>query len=606
MCGILGYTGPPTTDVESRIRAALSSLDHRGPDSRAVVNLPASGCVCIMGHTRLRIIDLSPGADQPLSNEDRTVWVTYNGEIYNHRELRDELARSGHVFRTNTDTEVLVHLYEECSGELQRMLRRLRGMFAFALFDSRRRRIVLARDRFGIKPMYWAGAGGGIAFSSEARSLVRAKFVAAAADPVGIQSYLLWGHLSGSRTAFEGVHSLAAGSYLDWIDGDFTVERWWDLAVEIHDGDQVADQADLSSALDDAVARHLVADRPVGIFLSGGIDSGVVATLARRHGSARALTVTFPEAGGDEGNEAGAVAKRLEMKHDTVPVTGDDVATALPDILSAMDQPTSDGVNTWLVSKAASEAGLVVALSGLGGDELFGGYPSFRLVPKAKRLMRIIDHIPWKPRASAARAFARIAPGGRFARLVGGRAGYEGAYLAVRGLFSPAELSQGEASCIYDAGGFSRLTCPADMVTLLETSIYMNGQLLRDTDQMSMSHSLEVRVPILDDEVTRVALALRPALRTAAGKTVLAAAAGIAEPPRKRPFALPFDTWIRGPLYEPVREAMLSDELPLGDLVDSRFRHRLWSAFEDGRVHWSRPWSIAILRMWLAANGLRM
>jgi asparagine synthase (glutamine-hydrolysing) len=347
------------------------------------------------------------------------------------------------------------------------------------------------------------------------------------------------------------------------------------------------------------VARHLVSDRPVGVFLSSGVDSGAVATVASRISAdpVRAFTVTFPDSRGDEGAEAAAAARRIGAEHHEVPVSGAEVGRDLAAILGSMDQPTSDGVNTWLVCKAARESGLVVALSGLGGDELFGGYSSFELVPMLARVRSLVGVVPRRLRYAAARTAARRMPGRRLGRVLSSAPGFSGAYDAVRGLFSPAEIG-------WDSprnGADPSADDPRDVVTLLEATRYMPRQLLRDTDQMSMSHSLEVRVPLLDDEVVRVALSLPAATRTEPGKALLARASGLAGSSPKQPFELPFSRWMAGPLRETVREGLLSDELPFADLVPAGLRRRLWETI--GRTHWSRPWAVAVLRLWPRANG---
>ena len=351
--------------------------------------------------------------------------------------------------------------------------------------------------------------------------------------------------------------------------------------------------------------RHLVADRPVGVFLSGGVDSSAVASVAAAEGQLRALTVTFPGTGEDEGDAAAGIAQHLGAAHEHVPVTGAEVESDLPNIMSAMDQPTADGVNSWIISKAAHDAGLVVALSGLGGDELFGGYPSFSLMPRTAHVRRLLALAPSGMRRSAALRASHAAPGGRLARLLGSSAGDEGAYQAVRGLFAPVEVdgSNGDRAASNGTGNGRHIADGKDRVMQLELRHYLSHQLLRDTDQMSMAHSLEVRVPLLDDSMVRVALALPSEVRNERGKALLARAARLDAVMPKRPFALPFEPWMRGPLREHIRSGLLSEELPFSDSVPAALRRRLWESFEQRRVHWSRLWAITVLRTWPQANG---
>jgi len=605
VCGILGAVGTEPVGLGKGVERGLDALSHRGPDARGVKALAGSRSVCVLGHTRLRIVDLSSEADQPLCNETGDVWVAYNGELYNPIELRYELERAGHRFRSNSDTEILVHVYEDCAGEAAEMLSRLRGMFSFAIFDQRRDRLLLGRDRLGIKPMYVCANSERLAFSSEVRALARAGFASQEPDPDAVSNYLTWGSIPGPRTVLADVRELDPGSYLEYKQGAWNIERWWKPEVE-PDQDLGGDAERLvRAALKDSVSRHLVADRPVGVFLSGGVNSSAVASVAAGEGQLRALTVTFPGTGEDEGQAAADIAQRLGAAHEHVPVTGEEVAGELPQIMSAMDQPTSDGVNSWIISKAAHDVGLVVALSGMGGDELFGGYPSFSLMPRTAHVRRLLALAPSGMRRSAALRASQGAPGGRLARLLGSGAGDEGAYQAVRGLFAPLEVNglNGSHAVSNGNGNGHRLRDNGDRVMLLELRRYLSHQLLRDTDQMSMAHSLEVRVPLLDDSMVRVALALPSEVRNERGKALLARAARLDAAMRKRPFALPFEPWMRGPLREHVRSGLLSEELPFSDLVPAAFRRRLWESFEQRRVHWSRLWAVTVLRTWPQANG---
>jgi asparagine synthase (glutamine-hydrolysing) len=608
MCGIVGVVrvDADPADIDA-ITKGLESLDHRGPDAHAVRRLDGSGLTSILGHSRLRIIDLSPDADQPLPNEDETVWVAYNGELYDEPEARRLLLRQGHRFRSRSDTEILVHLYEEHIEDPPAMLDELRGMFAFALVDTKRGRVLLARDRLGIKPMYWSVVEGGVAFASEVGAFIRAGFAKPTLDRSVLGDFLLWGHTRTDRVFVPGVHELAPGHSLLWDKGEVHVRRWWQ--PEIDPQPVVAEEAErlLRAVLDDSVGRHLVADRPVGVFLSGGVDSGAVVARAAARGDVRTFTVSFPEVAADEGPAASLTAMQLGVSHDEVPVTGGEIAAALPHILRSMDRPTADGINTWLVCRAAREGGLVVALSGLGGDELFGGYPSFRLVPQVARARFLTEPLGPRGRATVAAWAGRRSPGSRASRMLGCPGGFGGAYSSVRCQFSPAELHAAGVPGLLDVAvrGDDASASYADRVALMELANYMPEQLLRDTDQMSMAHSLEVRVPILDDVVVRVALAMPAPVRMRGRKQLLADAARVPST-RKRPFSLPFDLWMRGPLAAHVREGLLSDALPFSAEIPRAFRVRLLDAFERNRTHWSRPWTVAVLRLWAAERGFSL
>lgn len=603
MCGLVGVVSE--SPIDSIPDSAVDSLSHRGPDAHGARRLFSKSAYCWFGHTRLRVVDLSPEADQPLTNETGDIWIAYNGEIYNHPELRWELESAGHRFSSKSDTEIFVHLYEQEGGNVEAMLRRLRGMFAFALFDQSRGRLVLARDRLGIKPLYYSDWKGNLAFSSEVRTLARLTGNHRPNRDSAI-SYLLTGSMGlGRSTAFDGIQELPPGHFMVWEKGVSKVEEWW--RPELKPVEELAEGAFrlMRGALADSVARHLVADRPVGLFLSAGTDSRSILRFASERGDVRSLTVSFPEAEEDEGELAARYALEAHASHESFPVTGADVANWFPQILSSMDQPTADGVNTWLACKAAKEAGLVVVLSGLGGDELFGGYPTFELVPRVATIQKILRAVPRNVRMAAAKRLSALAPGNRSSRVLTNVGGYPGAYEAVRGFFAPERDlgGLGVAAMSAESTPNGKRQDPTDQVMLLELMKYLPRQLLRDADSMSMSHSLEVRVPLLDDIMVDVALSMPGRVRNEKGKALLLRAAGLESSGPKRTFTLPFDQWLRGPLREMVREGLMSENLPFADLGGPDFRKRVWESFQAGRTHWSRPWSIAVLRLWPQANG---
>jgi asparagine synthase (glutamine-hydrolysing) len=612
MCGILGAATVGDAPVLEGVRRGLAGLRHRGPEAMRTQVFSTDHSAVVLGHTRLRIIDTTESADQPLGSEDGSIQVVFNGELYNFGELRSELEQAGHRFATATDTEVLVHLYEHVDGDPNAMLERLRGMFAFALFDTVQGRLLLARDRLGIKPLYHAAISSGIAFASEATALIRSELVAAMPDTTSTIGYLLWGSVQGPRTMFAGIEELVPGSFLLWDGGVPKIERWWQPSFRPDlEGREAIDH--LRSGLEDSVGRHLVADREVGVFLSGGADSGSIASIAARSGGIRSLTVTYPEVGGDEGPAAASVAIELGLHHEEVAVLGSEVAEWLPAIVRGMDQPTHDGVNSWVVSKAAHDAGLVVALSGVGGDELFGGYPTFSQVPRVHSLARLLSIAPQAVRRRLSDALVESRPGARSSRVLMAGPGMGDAYRTVRGLFSVRDLETlgalrwiGEGEAI-DAStpDDPSLDDPRDAVASLEIGRYLRNQLLRDTDMMSMAHSLEVRVPLLDDRVFDIATGIGPDTRNRPGKALLLRAAGFDQQGPKRGFTLPFQTWLLGPLRPQMRELVLSDDLPFSWLLDRRGREGLWRAFEGGHVHWSKPWAVGILRMWASEHGLR-
>lgn len=555
--------------------------------------------MCSLGHRRLRIIDLSDAADQPISNEDSTVWVVFNGEIYNFVELRAELERAGHRFRSATDSEVLVHLYEQ---EGSRLVERLRGMFAFAVWDERQQTLLLARDRLGIKPLYYRQEGAELSFASEARSLSSASY---GLNPEALAGYLRLGWVPGSQTIFNGVQELPPGHLLAWKDGKTTLSRWWTPHVPAEAGPP------LKEVLRDAFARHLVADVPLGLFLSAGVDSAALAYLAAQTGSnVETLTVSF-DTGPDEAAEAAALSKQLGLRHTDVHLKGTDVLENLSSIVAGMDQPTVDGVNSWVISRAARRSGLTVALSGLGGDELFGGYSTFRRVPVLAAAGRAAGIIPASLRRKGAEAVIRRSRSHPLRRAAGAVAegGWAEAYASMRGVTGPDEfrrLVPWAKENGLEGLSFSSAEDGLEPVTELELSNYLPQQLLRDTDAMSMAHSLEVRVPLLDDEVVASALSLRALDRSSFGKRRLAEAVDPALVPLtalpKRTFTLPFEDWLRGPLKEPAREAL--DRLGNRGLgIDSTESEAIWARHTRGREHWRTVWAMVVLELWVDARA---
>lgn len=491
----------------------------RGPDGEGVWTSPDRRVA--LGHRRLAIIDLTTAAAQPMVDPATGNVIIFNGEIYNYRELRRELERQGAVFRTESDTEVLLHLYR-ARGEA--MVERLRGMFAFAIWDSARRSLLLARDPFGIKPLYIADDGRTLRFASQVKALAAGGAVSTEPSAAGVAGFFLWGHVPEPWTWLASVRALPAGCTLTIRQGSPlpSPRRYFDLRQEILAAqDAPADPADAVrealAAVEDSVRHHLVADVPVGVFLSAGRDSTLVASLAARCSTEplRTITLGFDEYRGsmqDEVPVAEAVAKRLGSQHETKRIARSDFEVCREGLLAAMDQPSIDGVNTWFVSRAAAQAGLKVALSGLGGDELFGGYPSFGQVPRLARRLRVLAWAPAFGRAlrvASAPVVGRLA-NPKWASLFEYGRTLEGAWLLRRALFMPWELRHvldpemarrglQELALLDDLRSrIEGIRSPQLAVMALEMSGYMQNQLLRDADWAGMAHSLEIRVPLVD------------------------------------------------------------------------------------------------------------
>jgi len=533
MCGIaaiFSYRAGPPVD-ESQLLRIRDRMTSRGPDG-AGIWLSEDRHVGL-AHRRLAIIDLSQSAAQPMFNDTGMLAIVFNGEIYNYRELRTELEKTGFRFKSSSDTEVLLHLYEDTGVK---MLDRLRGMYAFALWDSRKKALLVARDPYGIKPLYYADNAKTFRVASQVKALLAGGAIDTTPNPAGHAGFFLWGHVPDPHTIYRGVRAVPAGSSL-WVQQGETVRetsfcsipRMFATATREasrhteppgRNGNSSCGRY-VRDALRDTVRHHLIADVPVGVFLSSGLDSTTIAALAAEEGSTlRTVTLGFEEYKGtpkDETPLAEEVARSYRTNHQTVWVTRRDFRERFEHIFSSMDQPSIDGVNTYWVSRVAQESGLKVALSGLGGDELFGGYPSFRQIPSLVKLLRPFDSL-----RSLARGFRVVsAPllkhwtSPKYAGLLEYGGTYAGAYLLRRGLFMPWELPEVMDQDLARAGwqqlasiasierDIAQIGLSRSAVSCLESCWYMRNQLLRDADWAGMAHSLEIRVPLVDIELLR-------------------------------------------------------------------------------------------------------
>jgi asparagine synthase (glutamine-hydrolysing) len=616
--GIFAYRVSAPLPQEDDCLAVRDAMRERGPDGAGLFR-DGSGR-CLLGHRRLAIIDLSDAGAQPMTVDGLT--ISFNGEIYNYRELRAELEATGVRFRTATDTEVLLHLFRRDGPDL---VRRIRGMFAFALWDSKESRLFLARDPHGIKPLYYVDDGATFRFASSVRALCSGGGFSRQVDPTAMLGFLGWGSVPEPLTMYRAVRALPAGSTLEvtafGLDGP---RRYWSVPEVYSKGSPASElQPDsIRSSLLDSVRAHLVADVPVGVFLSSGIDSSVLlALISEVHSEPiRAVTLAFAEFKGtpqDEAPLAHEVALRYGAEHSVVELSAGAIRASMEDFLSAMDQPTVDGLNIYWVSKAVRETGLKAALSGLGGDELVGGYGSIRLYPRLRRLA-VAHRIPGF--AGGANLLGRFAPGRRqnkLRSLGSALASRASTFQLVRGLFTPEEIQEIVHPDIWETGhGVKGIMSPVDAVlknvqldaarevTIAEQCTYMRNQLLRDADWASMKHSLEVRLPLVDRLLTE-SLALAPPRPGSLGKMVLAQSVREPLPDSvlRRPktgFALPMQQWIA----DDIRAGeLLSPSLELLRPDGRSTLERLYSGVPSGRIHWSRPWALHCLASWLQTTS---
>jgi asparagine synthase (glutamine-hydrolysing) len=646
VCGICGIAfAGRASEAEMRVRAMAAAMRHRGPDDEGFLVNEQRAPGLVLGMRRLSIIDLKTG-HQPVWNETRDIAVIFNGELYNYRELRERLTLSGHRFSTQSDTEILVHAWEEWGEDC---LDELRGMFALALLDLRKRYataplLFLARDPLGIKPLYYTQTGDGFAFASEVRALLAGGMAPKKLSQDALTSYFLFGSVSEPVSLLDGVFSLPPGHrMLLYVPERRRMPRaraWWD-AKRSAAAKEARTARDFSSAakrlrplLEDAVRAHLIADVSVGLFLSSGLDSSAIAAIAAR---ARAgicsFTLSFPGTAYDEAPLARSVAKHCGTQHREVPLEGDAIVSRLDEAVSALDQPSMDGINTYFVSWAAREAGLKVALSGLGGDELFGGYATFTDTPRITRLIRMAWFVP---------AVLRKAVAPLLRAMMAARSSPDAARKATAAWLSPDALPHAYffTRALFPVGAeLSRLIEPrfrpssvaADGVTLeptwlgwleraadaarklhrvggiswLEMQGYMASTLLRDTDSVSMARSLEVRVPLLDTPLVEFVGALPDVARRRDGipKALLNQAIGDLLPQdilaqKKRTFTLPWEDWLRGPLRKRIEASFAEPAASLAPYLRRDGVREVWSAFLAGKTSWSRPWSIYAINEW--------
>ena len=634
MCGICGIWGSCNSEV---INSMVSELQHRGPDDSGIFMDEKIS----LGMRRLAIIDLNPTGHQPMANHDKTIWIVYNGEVYNFQSERKLLEQKGYRFYSTSDTEVVLKLYEEYGDDF---LLRLRGMFALAIYDKRKgygkERLLLARDQLGIKPLLYAEVNGKIVFASEMKSLLASREIAREMDPVALRLLLTFGSIYQPHTMIKGVNMLLPSHRMIIENGTKRLERYWSLEnnryPELRNIDYPEQVEALSSALIESVHLQMVSDVPLGAFLSSGVDSSIlVAIMAQQAGKRiKTFSVGFEAEGVgiDESKDAYNTANFLGTDHTHVVITGNEVKERLHHIVSALDQPSVDGVNSYFVSYAARQ-GMTVAISGTGGDELFAGYPWFRnmaFIENQKKStfsnqMSQLACLPIFDRFPIAKIQKRITFERQ--RAIGFLDHYARQY-NIFGSMNTSNLISDRLQRSAQAGRTEAQTLKAidqlskgstiDRVTALCLRGYTANQLLRDIDAVSMSHSLEVRVPYLDVVLTDMALSLpdqtkinldklgdqdQTTYRSTGVKRILI---DIGRPylPKdfdiqpKRGFVMPFNSWLRGPLKE----------ILLDTLAESRIQKRGWlrpeavtsikDGFLNGNLHWTKPWLLMMIELW--------
>lgn len=646
MCGISGAIGI----VDERIRAALARVDsaqrHRGPDGHGSWNRvdAESGVGVAFEHRRLAIIDLDARAAQPMVDSASGNVIAFNGEIYNFQEIKNELIRMGVRFETKSDTEVILAAWNAWGD---RALERLAGMFAFALYEKKTGDVVFARDRVGIKPLYFGFARDEngradqhtILFASEVRALLASNAFDRALDPAALAGFAWHGFVCGDSALVRGIHAMPPGTVARISPSSPRVEprSYW---IPPRPARRRADTDEFAETLERAVREHMIADVPLAVFLSGGVDSSAIANLAsRERRGVRTYHVGFDEVAFDESRHARAVAHALGTDHTEIRLSAARFRSELPEALASLDQPTFDGINTWFVSRAVRAAGIVVALAGTGGDELFGGYSSFRDLPRVRRASRALGLVPRALISGASRAAVRARSGNASGVLPQTRWGKLGDALGTRG--SLVDLYQ--TSYALFAQDFGReliaprlreLThaglAPArarelaqsiegrsdlDAVSVLEIRSFLSERLLRDTDAVSMAASLEVRVPLLDHRVIEAAFALEDGVRFEALGTKRplrrAGLAGLDPALFDRPksgFVLPIDAWCRAELSADIDAVFADVDACRAVGLEQHAVAKLWTAFKSGApgIYWSRIWALYVLLRWCDRQGVKL
>jgi len=626
MCGIAGLIGRLKGGDTDRLVTMSDRIAHRGPDSLGQHVQERDGYGIAFGHRRLSIIDVRHIADQPMVDAATQVALVFNGEIYNFQDLRAELEAAGHVFTTRGDSEVILRGYIAWGTAV---VERLRGMFALVLYDPRTQASLLARDGFGIKPLYYTllrqDGDRRLAFASEMRALLASGLIAPRIARAEIPRFLWNGYVAGPQSLIADIEELPAGSYAIVTPDRFAISpiRYWHPGASRPATDLAVDDA--AAAIARSVELHMQADVPLGVFLSGGIDSTAVAALAARHRpDVQTMCIGFDDRDTDESTIAAEVARRIGTRHTTVTIQPEAMLAQLDAALAALDQPTMDGINSWFVSKAAREQGWKVALSGAGGDELLGGYTSFRRLP---RLATTLAATPGLARRLAAQLLAATRGRGfgtaaKLPDLIASGGAPVRVYQALYALFSSTNIARLTGEDAYfglapemldalaaDVAGLS----PLRQVSAIEDRMFLGGRLLRDMDAVSMAHSLEVRVPLVDtvlnDTMARLddrqrfePLGRKPLLRQIATE---AAGAEIFERP-KQGFVFPFETWLRGPMQSEVERTLTDAALVGAAGLHVAATTALWRAFLErpGTIYWTRIWAVFVLVRWCALNRM--
>lgn len=621
MCGIAGFTGEKDQNAgQQRIQAMMDSMAHRGPDADGSLVQPGIA----IGQKRLSIIDLSDAARQPIFDPSGRYCIIYNGEVYNFQEVKARLG--GYHFQSNSDTDVILAAYMEWGPSC---VEQFNGMYAFAIWDQEREELFLARDRMGIKPLYYYINKNTLVFASEIRALLASNVVPRKLNREALQEYLQYYSVNAPRTLIQDVHMLKAGHWALWRKGEWQCESYWSLADIPHSPLQQSYEdicTQTRDLLSQSVEKRLLSDVPLGAFLSGGIDSSAIVALMAGVSDkpVNTFSVTFSEKAYDESPWSELMAKKYNTIHHPIPLKPTDFLEDLPEALSAMDHPSGDGLNSYVVSRVTRQAGITVALSGLGGDELFGGYPVFKRYQKLRQ-MNLFYSVPAGIRTAIGKSVSGVYNNHKTARLqelmsVNDNQ-FSNLYPVFRKIFDPEEINTLLQASHQKRGVFTDIFSQRDLsqinllpfmsqVSIGEMSTYTQNVLLRDTDQMGMASSLEVRVPFFDHELVEYVLSLPDQHKPmSTPKKLLVDAMGDLLPydlvhRKKMGFMFPWPEWIRTKL-KGFCEAHIQS-LGKRSFIHAPVLQETWKGFlnQNKQTTWIKIWMLVVLENWMQQNHI--
>lgn len=629
MCGINGIFGLSDTSIaKQKVATMNNSLRHRGPNDEGIFAVDSIA----LGHRRLSIIDLSSAGHQPMQSYDGRYQIVYNGELYNYKELKFELTRvisgskeQAYLFQTNTDTEVIIASFARWGADC---VNHFNGMFAFAIWDNVTKELFIARDRLGIKPLYYSYTNTVLAFSSEVRSLLASELIPRKLDENSLSDYLRYQTVHAPNTIVKGVKMLMPGYYMKANTAKVSIHKYWSLDENISNASTGKSYEevckDVNQLLTKAVERRLIADVPFGAFLSGGIDSSAIVGLMSKVSSEKVKTfsVTFDESEFSEAKYAHLIAKKFNTDHHEIKLKPADFINEWPDALKSMDHPSGDGVNTYVVSKVTKNAGITMALSGLGGDELFAGYSVFQRAVDLKN-KKWLNALPLFMRAAGGTILKASRPGIASEKIAEflkqNKLNFTTYYPLSRQVLMDYQilkivnnnkLAANRVAEIIAATSENGKTGTISKVSIAEIATYMQNVLLRDSDQMSMAHALEVRVPFIDYTLVEYVLGVPDKFKsTASPKKLLVDSLGDLLPPEivnrpKMGFTFPWKLWIKNELKDFCEQKMMA--LSKRTYFNEKGIMKLWTDFlaDNPRISWSRIWYLVVLENWLQENKI--